>query len=55
MFNYSEPNWKRIGLKSANDAILLAIGEITKNAKALKKLGLMDKITLIWKGKVIEI
>ena len=54
MHNFT-PNWKRLGLKSTDDAILLAIGEITKNAKALKKLGLTSVITLIWKGKVVEI
>lgn len=55
MQNNFVPNWQRIGLKSADDAVLLAIGEIKKNEKAIKKCGLMNKITLIWKGRVIEI
>lgn len=49
------PNWKRLGLKSADDAVLNAIGEIKKNEKAIKKCGLNNVITLIWKGKAIEI
>ena len=49
------PNWKRIGLKSADDAVLLAMGEIKKNEKAIKKCGLNNTIVLIWKNKVIEI
>ena len=48
-------NWKRLGLKSADDAVLLALGEIKKNEKAIKRLGLTKTITFIWKGGVIEI
>lgn len=49
------PNWKRIGLKSKEDAVLNAIGELVKKKSSLHRLGLTDKVTIIWKGKTIEI
>lgn len=49
------PNWKKAGFKNKEEGVLYALGLLMKNASNLKKIGLTDTVTIIWKGRVIRI
>ena len=49
------PNWQRNKFKTKEDGMLYAISKLMESGRRLKRLGLSEELSVIWKNKIIKI